>query len=343
MMALLKFRIQVVVSFLIGLAMGSCVLDSGPYLKNTYFGGALGTSYSITTLYQGELNLEKEIDSVFAVINNSMSTYIPDSDISKINRGESEIVVDQMFRDVFELSKEVYYSTNGSFDPTVGALVNAWGFGPAKQQELDSTKVDSILQFVGFEKVSLTEEGTVIKKDPRIFFDFNAVAKGYAIDRLAVLLDQKEIKNYLIEVGGEIVSKGENKLKNKSWIVGIDDPQLEEGRRLKLTLQLRDRALASSGNYRKFRVDSITGKKYVHTIDPKTGYTKNGRILSASVISNTCARADAYATAFMVMELAETKDLLDSIEELEAYIIYFDENGEVTEFMTPEFKKLIVH
>lgn len=343
MMGLLKFRNKIVGSVLVGLVTGSCVFNSGPYIKNTYFGGALGTSYSITTLYQGELNLEKEIDSVFTVINNSMSTYIPDSDISKINRGESEIIVDQMFRDVFELSKEVYNSTNGSFDPTVGALVNAWGFGPAKQQELDSVKVDSILQFVGFEKVSLTEEGTVIKKDPRIFFDFNAIAKGYAIDRLAALLDQKEIENYLIEVGGEIVAKGENKLKNKSWIVGIDDPQVEEGRRLKITLQLRDRALASSGNYRKFRVDSVTGKKYVHTIDPKTGFTKNGRILSASVISNTCARADAYATAFMVMELPETKDLLETVEELEAYIIYFDENGEVNEFMTPDFKKLVVH
>lgn len=303
----------------------------------------MGTSYSITTLYQGEINLEEEIDSVFTVINNSMSTYIPDSDISKINRGESEIVVDLMFRDVFELSKEVHNRTNGSFDPTVGPLVNAWGFGPTKQHELDSAKVDSILQFVGFEKVSLTEQGTVIKKDPRIFFDFNAVAKGYAIDRLAALFDQKGIENYLIEVGGEIVAKGENTLKNKSWIVGIDDPQVEEGRRLKLTLQLKDKALASSGNYRKFRLDSVTGKKYVHTIDPKTGYTKDGRTLAASVISNTCAKADAYATAFMVMELSETKVLLDTIEELEAYIIYFDDNGELTEFMTPAFKKLVVH
>jgi thiamine biosynthesis lipoprotein len=341
MMALLKFRIWLfVLAGLVGF-MVSCEQDATAFLKNTAFGGALGTSYSITYLTREELNLQREIDSVFEVINNSMSTYIPDSDISKINRGDSNIVVDKMFQEVFELSKEVYTNTDGFFDPTVGALVNAWGFGPGKQVELDSSKVDSILQFVGFDKVELTNSGTVIKSDPRIFFDFNAIAKGYAIDRLAKIMDQKDIENYLIEVGGEIIAKGENKLKQKSWIVGIDDPQIEEGRRLKITLQLRDKAMASSGNYRKFRVDSITGKKYVHTIDPKTGYTKNANILAVSVIADNCAKADAYATAFMAMELSESIKLLDAHKELIAYIIYLDEEGEVTEFMTPEFKKLV--
>ena len=343
MMVFSKFRIRVLCLFLLGAVIASCGLDSGTYVKSTHFGGALGTSYSITILYPEELDLEREIDSVFRVINHSMSTYLPDSDISKINRGDSIIVVDKMFRNVFELSKEVYSNTNGYFDPTVGALVNAWGFGPGKQLALDSTKVDSILQFVGFDKVRITEEGRVIKNDSRIFFDFNAIAKGYAIDRLAKLLDQKDIENYLIEVGGEIIAKGENKLKQKSWIVGIDDPQIEEGRRLKLTLQLRDNAMASSGNYRKFRVDSITGKKFVHTIDPKTGYTRDANVLAVSVIAKNCAKADAYATAFMAMELSESIKLLDSHKELDAYIIYIDEIGEVKEFMTPEFKKLVVY
>ncbi len=343
MMVFSKFRNKVLYLCLSGIFIASCGLDSGTYVKSTHLGGALGTSYSITILYPEELNLEREIDSVFKVVNYSMSTYLPDSDISKINEGDSNIVVDKMFRDVFELSKEVYSDTEGYFDPTVGALVNAWGFGPGKQLALDSTKVDSILQFVGFDKVRLTERGTVIKNDPRIFFDFNAIAKGYAIDRLAELLDQKDIENYLIEVGGEIMAKGENKLKQKSWIVGIDDPQVEEGRRLKLTLQLRDNAMASSGNYRKFWVDSITGKKYVHTIDPKTGYTRDANILAVSVIAKNCAKADAYATAFMAMELSESIKLLDSNNELDAYIIYIDEIGEVAEFMTPEFKKLVVY
>lgn len=343
MMVSWKFKIKILYLFLLGAFMTSCALDSGTYVKSTHFGGALGTSYSITILYPETLNLEREIDSVFRVINYSMSTYIPDSYISKINQGDSIIVVDKMFSEVFELSKEVYSNTNGYFDPTVGALVNAWGFGPGKQLALDSIKVDSILKFVGFNKVRLTEDGTVIKNDPRIFIDFNAIAKGYAIDCLAELLNQKDIENYLIEVGGEIIAKGENKLKQKSWIVGIDDPLIEEGRRLKLTLQLRDNAMASSGNYRKFRVDSTTGKKFVHTIDPKTGYTKNSDVLAVSVIAKNCAKADAYATAFMAMELSESIKFLSSQKELDAYIIYIDEVGEVTEFMTPEFKELVVY
>ena len=306
------------------------------------FGGALGTSYSITYLTERELDIQSEIDSVFEVINHSMSTYIPDSDISKINNGDSTVRVDQMFREVFELSQEVHDNTNGYFDPTVGALVNAWGFGPGDIVKMDSSKVDSILQFVGLDKVRLNSDGTIAKKDPRIFMDFNAIAKGYAIDRLAILLDQKDIGNYLIEVGGEIISKGENKIKNKSWIVGIDDPQIEEGRRLKLTLQLADKAMASSWNYRKFRVDSITGQKYVHTIDPKTGYTRDSQILAVSVIANSCAKADAYATAMMAMELPESKKVLNQQEELDAYIIYLEKDGEVAEFMTPGFKKLVV-
>ena len=306
------------------------------------FGGALGTSYSITYLTERELDIQSEIDSVFEVINHSMSTYIPDSDISKINNGDATVRVDQMFREVFELSQEVHDNTNGYFDPTVGALVNAWGFGPGDIVKMDSSKVDSILQFVGLDKVRLNSDGTIAKKDPRIFMDFNAIAKGYAIDRLAILLDQKDIGNYLIEVGGEIISKGENKIKNKSWIVGIDDPQIEEGRRLKLTLQLADKAMASSGNYRKFRVDSITGQKYVHTIDPKTGYTRDSQILAVSVIANSCAKADAYATAMMAMELPESKKVLNQQEELDAYIIYLEKDGEVAEFMTPGFKKLVV-
>ncbi|MBT8180429.1 MAG: FAD:protein FMN transferase [Eudoraea sp.] len=342
MMDLLKFSIRFLFFSFFITAVVSCRLGPDAYVKNVSFGGALGTSYSITYLTEKELDLKSEIDSVFEVINHSMSTYIPDSDISRINKGDTTVRIDQMFREVFQLSQEVYSNTNGYFDPTVGALVNAWGFGPGDIVEMDSSKVDSILQFVGLDKVRLNSDGTITKNDPRIFIDFNAIAKGYAIDRLAILLDQKDIENYLIEVGGEIISKGENKIKNKSWIVGIDDPQIEEGRRLKLTLKLADKAMASSGNYRKFRIDSITGQKYVHTIDPKTGYTRNSNILAVSVIANDCARADAYATAMMAMELAESKKLLNLDEELDAYIIYLEKDGEVAEFMTPGFKKLVV-
>lgn len=327
---------------LFGLVLVSCTPEVPEIVKNQNVGAALGTSYSLIYLSDRPLDFQKEIDSVFSVINRSLSTYIPDSDISKINRGDSTLVVDRMFRDVFELSKTVYAKTDGYFDPTVGVLVDAWGFGPGEQMELDSTGVDSLLGYVGFDKVQLTDENTISKTNPHIHFDFNAVAKGYAIDRLALLMERKNIQDYLLEVGGELVANGINRLKEKPWVVGIDDPQMGETRALKIKIYLKDRALASSGNYRKFRVDSLTGKKYVHTIDPKTGYTKNANTLGVTVLADSCGKADAYATAFMAMDLDEALKLLTAQRELDAYILYLDEKGETQEFMTEGFRSLIV-
>lgn len=325
----------------IALVLFSC--SSGPeIIKNQDAGGALGTSYSLTYLSDEPLGFQKEVDSVFAAVNRSLSTYIPTSDISKINRGDSTLTVDAMFRDIFDLSKEVYEKTDGYFDPTVGVLVDAWGFGPGEQMDLDSTRVDSLLDYVGFDKVSLTEENTVKKSNPDIHLDFNAIAKGYAIDRLARFMDIKQIQDYLLEVGGEVVAKGTNRIKEKPWVVGIDDPQMGETRELKMLINLKDRALASSGNYRKFRMDSLTGKKYVHTVDPKTGFTKNANTLGATVLADTGAKADAYATAFMAMDLDDALKLLTAQRELDAYIVYLDEQGETQEFMTEGFQSLIV-
>lgn len=326
---------------LIAVLLFSCSPDRPEIFKNQNAGGALGTSYSLTYLSDKQLDFQKEIDSVFDAVNRSLSTYIPNSDISKINRGDSTLVVDAMFRDVYELSKEIYKQTDGYFDPTVGVLVDAWGFGPGEQMELDSVRIDSLLNFVGFDKVTLTDENTIRKSNSDIHFDFNAIAKGYTIDRLARMMDDKNIQDYLLEVGGEVVAKGSNTIKQKQWVVGIDDPQMEETRKLKILITLKDRALASSGNYRKFRMDPITGKKYVHTIDPKTGFTKNANTLGVTTLANTCAEADAYATALMAMDLDAAIKLLTSHRELEAYIVYFDEKGESQEFMTEGFKKVI--
>ena len=320
----------------------SCASDTENLIKNRSVGAALGTSYSIIYLADKELDFQKEIDSVFRVVNQSLSTYIPTSDISKINQGDSTVVVDQMFRDVFELSKVIYQKTDGYFDPTVGVLVNAWGFGPGPKIIMDSTKVDSLLNFVGFDKVAISAENRILKSHPNIYFDFNAIAKGYAIDRLAVLFDEKKIKQYLIEVGGELVAKGENSIKEKPWVVGIDDPQIEEGRKLKTLIWLKNRALASSGNYRKFRLDSLTGKKYVHTVDPITGFTKNSNTLGVTILADTCAKADAFATAFMAMDFDDALKLISQQKELDVYIIYIDEEGLVQEFMTAGFKKVLI-
>jgi thiamine biosynthesis lipoprotein len=328
-------------AFVLFILLTACTGNKPQIIKNNKVGAALGTSYSIIYLADLELDFQTEIDSVFDAVNRSMSTYIPTSDISKINKGDSTLMVDQMFREVFELSKEIHQSTNGFFDPTVGTLVNAWGFGPGEQIELDSTKVDSLLSYVGFEKVAMTEGRTIKKKHKEIKFDFNAIAKGYAVDRMAHMLDEKGISDYLIEVGGELVAKGENTLKKKSWLVGIDDPQGEDrGNPIKL-IYLRDKAMATSGNYRKFRIDPDTGEKYVHTVDPQTGYTKNSKTLGATVLAETCARADGFTTAFMAMNLEEAKKILMAQNELDAYIIYLDNNNIAQEFMTEGFKRVI--
>lgn len=328
-------------SLLLLLILSGCGAKGDQWIKNVNVGEALGTTYSIIYLSNRELDYGAELDSIFNDVNRSMSTYIPSSDISKINRGDTTVVVDQMFRDVFELSDKIYRASGGYFDPTVGVLVNAWGFGPGKELEMNGKRVDSLLDYVGFNKVSITPDNKIIKADPNIYFDFNAIAKGYAVDRLAVLLDQRGISNYLIEVGGELVAKGENKIKGKKWMVAIDDPQMEGERTSKRTVFMKDIAMASSGNYRKTRIDPETGAKYVHTIDPLTGYTKNSNILAVTMVAKDCATADAYATAFMAMDLEKSMGIINGHPELEAYIIYLDPDDQVVEYMTEGFKRMV--
>lgn len=325
---------------LVGYLFFSCAPKEPKTFKNQIIGAALGTSYSIIYLAEKELDYQKEIDSVFGAVNKSMSTYIPDSDISKINQGDSTLVVDQMFQEVFRLSKDIYEKTDGYFDPTVGTLVNAWGFGPGQQIVMDSTRVDSLMNYVGFDKVTLTATNAIRKTNINIHFDFNAIAKGYAIDRLAALMNKKGIENYLLEVGGEVVAKGENRANQRPWGVAVQDPEVEGTR---ISIHLKDRAMASSGNYRKFRVDSVSGNTYVHTIDPKTGFTKNGITLGVNILAATCAEADAYATAFMAMDINDALEFLRNQKSLDAYIIYVNEKGETEEFMTEGFKKKVIN
>lgn len=323
------------------LAFWSGCTPSDPYRERVYQGGALGTSYAIKIFASDTTDLQPRIDSVFRVVNASLSTYLPESDISRINQGDSNVVVDAMFREVFAASKEVHAHTGGYFDPTVGILVDAWGFGPGPSMELDSIRVDSLLQYVGLGKVHLTDRGLIAKANPGIRLDFNAIAKGYAIDRLALMLDAAGITDYLVEVGGELRARGENQVKQQPWVVGIDDPQVVTGRAIKKIISLKDRSMASSGNYRKFRVDSTTGQKYVHTIDPHTGFTRNSNVLATSVLAPTCMEADAYATAFMAMDLEASKRLLSQSKGLEGYIIYLDAEGETMEYTTPGFEALV--
>lgn len=303
-------------------------------------GEAFGTTYHIQYYGTSQESIKRGIDSVIARVNHSLSTYIADSDISRINRGDSTVVVDSLFREVFEISKEVYQKTGGYFDPTIGVLRNAYGFGDVRPlQVMDSTTLDSLMQYVGFQKVKLKENNTVHKELPQIYFDFNAVAKGSGIDFIGRYLEMKGISDYLIELGGEILAKGENLDKQQEWVVGVETPESKiEDRRFEATVKLKDEGMASSGNYRKFRIDSLTGKKYVHTLNPLTGSAEMSDVTSATVIAPTCGEADAYATSFMALGLKKSKQLLQELSTIEAYLTFVDSIGEHATYITPGFR-----
>lgn len=324
------------------LVLISC--DKEPLKRSVVQGHAFGTTFVIQFFSDKELDIEKGIDSIFYKVNKSVSTYLPESDITKINNGDNSIVVDQVFIDNYHLSAKVYKTTNGYFDPTIGVLRNAYGFGDTQPlKEIDSSALDSMLKFVGFNKVKLTSENKIEKKYPEIYFDFNAVAKGYGIDLIGKYLNSKKIHNYLIELGGEILAKGKNIKNNKAWVVGIENVNSNlENRSYSATLALENIAMATSGNYRKFRIDSLTGKRYVHTLNPLTGSAEKSDITSATVLAATCAEADAYATSFMALGLEKSKKVLINLKGVEVYLTYNDNDNNEQVFVTEGLKMLLL-
>ena len=308
-------------------------------------GEAQGSTYAIKYVNSNEVVTKASIDSLLIAFDLSLSTYRPESIISKINSGDSTIVVDDFFVETFKTSQKIHLETDGLFDPTIGVLVNAYGFGPVKEKiDLNPSKIDSLLTFVGFDKVKLNEDKTISKKHPETYFDFNAIAQGFSVDVVTNFLKSKGIQNGIVEIGGEIFAFGKNTLEKKNWIVGIDNPtQSPEKRTLIAKIKLENLGMATSGNYRKVKVDSLTGKKFVHIINPKTGLSEKSSILSATVLASKCIDADGFATAFMIMDLVETKKLLQKRTDLHVLLIYTDENNQIQQFKTANFEKLIIN
>ena len=300
-------------------------------------GNAIGTTYSVRYLSDEHIDFEGEIDSLITNINKSLSTYIPTSDISRVNLGDTTVVVDALFEEVFEKSEKIYNETEGIFDPTIGILVNAWGFGPEKAiQNLDTIQIDSLLRFVGFDMVTLKND-KITKQFPEIYFDFNAIAKGYLVDLVGRLFESYKIENYLVEIGGEIRGRGVNQ-NGTPWRIAIENPNFDGSRSYATTVLLENESIATSGNYRKFRTSS-DGKKFVHIINVKTGFATESNLLSASVISKAdCADVDGYATAFMSMGLDKTLDFLETHPELKVFLIYVDEKGAMQTFTSPHLE-----
>lgn len=307
-------------------------------------GPAFGTSYSI--MYYSDIEEEqirKGVDSVITDFNNSVSTYHPESLISKINKSAEPVEVDEIFKEVYLMSKEVYKTSLGYFDPTIGALRNAYGFGDTKPVEhIDHEVLDSIMKFVGFSKTKLDTSNMLHKEHPNLYIDFNAIAKGYGVDRVAVYLENLGVENFMVEIGGEILAKGLNPERNQAWVVGIEavDSQLTN-RTYSHSIKLENAALAASGNYRKFREDPVTGKQFVHTVNPHTGSAERTNLTSATVIAPNCALADAYATAFMAMGYERSLKIIQNLEGIEAYFTYIDSDENTKEYMTPGMKLLI--
>ena len=303
----------------------------------SYSGFALGTNFNI--LYNSDKplkNLNKLTDSIFFDLNKSLSTYIPSSDISKINNGDNSIIVDENFKKVFNASKIIWEESGGYFDPTIGLLTNAYGLGPNTNPNY-SINVDSLLNFTGFEKVNLIDNKINLQKG--MFLDFNAIAKGYGVDLISNLLKANGIDNFLIDIGGEMYASGINSVSKTSWRVGISDPINPEKSKQKIFI--KDKGLASSGNYRKFLINPISGDKIVHTINPLNGSARETNVLAASVIAIDCMTADGYATAFMAMPLEKTKILISTNPEIEAMVIFVDSQNKINTFYSQGFEELI--
>lgn len=305
-------------------------------------GTVYGTIYHIKYESPRAKNFHDSIIAEMERFDNSLSTYNPNSTISKINRNDPDVKVDAFFKKCFLAAKEISENTNGAFDITVAPLVNAWDFGFFKYKEkVTQELIDSLLETVGYNTIRL-EGDKVIKDNPGTMLDASAIAKGLSVDVVAEFLKEKGCKNYMVEIGGEVVAKGVNH-KGRKWRIGINKPQENAffaEQDLQAIVELSDKALATSGNYRNFYIED--GKKYAHTIDPKSGYPVQHSLLSATVLAKDCMVADAYATAFMVMGLEKAFDIAKDNLQLEAYFIYADENGENKVRFTSGFKQFLI-
>ncbi|MBK8806510.1 MAG: FAD:protein FMN transferase [Bacteroidales bacterium] len=302
-----------------------------------YEGEIQGTTYHITCDNSQERDLSLEIDSILHVFDTHFSNYDTGSLISQCNKDELTVAVDSLFSELISESINISKKTAGAFDITVAPVVNAWGFGYKTGQFPTKATIDSMLTFIGYKNIAI-ENNTFIKNDKRISIISNAVAQGFSCDYVARYFNTLQINNYIIEIGGEIIAKGKNE-RGLVWTVGIDNPL--NGNEIMTAAQLENMALATSGNYRRFYMKD--GKKYAHTIDPKTGFPVEHNLLSATVITKTGLEADALATAFMVMGLDKAIEYTNKHSEIYAYLVYSNEAGALQSYITKGFKKFIVN
>jgi thiamine biosynthesis lipoprotein len=310
---------------------------------SSFSGFAQGTTYSVVFENSGKIgltDLREEVEKILLDFDMSLSLYKDSSVLSRINRNEN-VKPDSFFIEAFNKSKEISAMTDGAFDLTVGPLVKAWGFGPDEKKSFNESRLDSLLNLIGMGKVEM-RNGELRKSDPRISLDFNAIAQGYSVDILYRYLSSLGLKSFLVEIGGEVRVKGDKG--GVLWRIGIDRPadnNMSPGEDLQAIVSLKDRALATSGNYRKFYVEN--GIKYSHTIDPRTGYPARNQLLSATIVADDCATADGIATACMVMGKERTIDFLNLHHEFDAFLVYSDDQGNFRTWATRNLIEYISH
>ena len=325
--------------FLALLIVGSVLIirqqRNAPYQKVSDF--IFGTTYHV--VYQCDSDLSQGIKAELEKVDRSLSPFNKASVISAVNNNQ-DVVLDKMFLEVYQKAMEISGETDGAFDITVAPLVNAWGFGFKNGAMPTRAQVDSLKAFVGYQKLSLAD-GKVTKRDPRMMLDCSAIAKGFGVDAVARLLRDRGVQNFMVEIGGEVVTCGVN-AQRLPWRVGVVKPSedsLSTGHELQTILNVTDKAMATSGNYRNFYYKN--GRRYAHTIDPKTGYPVQHSLLSATVLAASCTVADAYATSFMVMGLDNARQLLEHHPELMAYLIYDDGKGDIAVWFSPSLRHKI--
>ena len=309
----------------------SCVNNTD---KQTILRGDIyGTTYSIVYFSKVDLPLKVKIDSIFNSIDMSMSTYNSNSLITKINNNK-EVLLDDHFKYVFNTSKKIYYETSGDFDPSIGPLVNSLDFGP----KTNNISTDSLMKLVGLDKFKIFENK--LRRPLNSFLDFNAIAKGYSVDMISEFLLFNNVANFLVEVGGEIRSSGMNLADDRNWRVGLDTPTFDGSQNeIYKAFNLIDKSMATSGVYRKFKIDSL-GNKYAHIIDPKTGYSSKTNILSITVIADNCIEADAYATALHLMTLDEINLFVQKNNKISVFVIFKDQNNKIQDLSLNNFPSI---
>jgi thiamine biosynthesis lipoprotein len=327
-----------IISFLILLSCGSS--KQNKILVSNY-GYSQGTTYSIRYMSKNAMDYQNQIDSVLLEVDLSMSTYIPESLISKINRNESN-KIDSLFFRVLTEALLIAEETQGAFDPTLAPIVNYWGFGFEEIEQKDSLKFRELMLTVGYESLIISDS-ILIKTNSSTQIDFNAIAQGFTVDLVGEHLTKLGITNYMIEIGGELKCNGLN-ADGELWRIGIDKPSESiQKDRFQAIIEVDNKSVASSGNYRKFKVDEETGLKYAHTINPITGRPVQTNLLGVTIITESCMKADAIATACMVMGLEKSKSYLENHPEIDALFIYSDPKGKWLQYQTEGFEKISVY